>query len=154
MNLNSNWIELLNRFDASGVRYLIVGGYALMNYTEPRYTKDIDIWIDAAPDNAPKVFRALAEFGAPLNGIHPTLFAEPEIVYQMGRPPARVDILTSLTAVDFSDCWERRVAGRFGAREVFLISIDDLITNKKALGRLQDLADVEQLEAARNPPQP
>ena len=105
--------------------------------------------MDATPDNGTKVFQALARFGAPLSGISAADFSTTGVFYQMGRPPVRVDVLTSLTALDFSECWERRVAGQFGSRNVWVISIDDLILNKRAVGRLQDLADVERLEEAR-----
>ena len=149
MNPNSSFSELLSLFDVLSVKYLLVGGYALMNYTEPRYTKDLDIWVVSSPENAENVFAALLRFGAPLQGITKGDFSTPGMVYQMGRPPVRVDVLTSLTALEFSDCWERRVAGRFGEQAVGFISMEDLIVNKRAVGRLQDLADVERLEAAR-----
>ena len=149
MNPNSNFSELLSLFDGMDVRYLVVGGYALMNYTEPRYTKDIDLWVDATAENSGRVFEALLRFGAPLKGISAADFATPGVFYQMGRPPVRVDVLTSLSGSVFADCWERRVTGRFGSRDVWVISIDDLILNKRAVGRLQDLADVERLEEAR-----
>ncbi|MFN0103698.1 MAG: nucleotidyltransferase [Bryobacteraceae bacterium] len=149
MNPNSNFSELLSLFEELGVRYLVVGGYALMNYTEPRYTKDIDLWIQATPENGARVFQALLRFGAPLAGIVADDFSTPGLIYQMGRPPIRVDVLTSLSGVEFLSCWERRATGRFGSRDVYVISIDDLIVNKRKVGRLQDLADVERLEATR-----
>jgi hypothetical protein len=93
----------LNALNGCGAKYLVVGGYAVMLYTEPRYTKDLDIWIEATPDNAARVFRALAEFGAPLTGIRAEEFSAPDLVYQLGMPPARVDILTSITGVDFEE---------------------------------------------------
>lgn len=86
--MNSDFKELLSRFNARKVRYLLVGGYAVMKYTEPRYTKDLDLWIDRRPRNARAVFEALREFGAPLVGLSPDDFAQPGVVYQMGRPPA------------------------------------------------------------------
>src|SRR5271165_2267467 len=93
---NSDFKELLNLFENCEVRYLVVGGYAVMHYCEPRYTKDLDIWIEASPDNAQNVFRALAQFGAPLKGISPADFSTEDIVYQMGIPPARVDVIVTL----------------------------------------------------------
>jgi len=149
MSPNSNFSELLSLFDGLEVRYLVVGGYALMQYTEPRYTKDIDLWVDATPENAAKVFQALKQLGAPLSGITVADFSTSGVFYQMGRPPVRVDVLTSLSGLNFPDCWERRVAGRFGTRNVWVIAIDDLIVNKRTVGRLQDLADVERLEDVR-----
>ncbi|MBI2689141.1 MAG: nucleotidyltransferase [Acidobacteria bacterium] len=149
MNPNSNFSELLRVFDDWGVKYLLVGGYALMHYTEPRYTKDIDLWVEASPENSAKVFRALAAFGAPLRGLTEAVFQTPDTIYQMGRPPLRVDVLTSLSGVAFADCWERRVPGCFAQQAVWVIALEDLIANKRAVGRTRDLADVEDLEAAR-----
>jgi hypothetical protein len=140
----------LSLLNDRNVKYLLVGGYALMHYTEPRYTKDFDLWIERTPENAAKVFEALLQFGAPLKGIAPSDFSTPGMVYQMGRPPVRVDVMTSVDALEFSECWDRRVAGHFGKRDVWVISMGDLIVNKRATGRLQDLADAERLEEARN----
>lgn len=146
--ISSDFSELLKTFDGYGVRHLIVGGHAMMYYTEPRYTKDLDIWIDAEPGNAVKVFRALAEFGAPLTGMTADDFAQDGIFYQLGRPPLRVDILTSIDGVRFADAWTRREQVVFGDCMVPLISCADLIANKRAVGRHIDLHDVELLEQA------
>jgi hypothetical protein len=96
--MNSDFKELLSTFNAAKVRYLVVGGYAVMTYTEPRYTKDLDLWIEATPRNAWAVFRALKEFGAPLAGLSEADFSREGFFYQLGRPPARVDILMSRQA--------------------------------------------------------
>ena len=114
MSLNSNFKELLsllNRFEA---KYMVVGGYAVMLYTEPRFTKDLDIWVESTPDNAQKVFRALAEFGAPLAGMNPIEFSQPDVIYQLGMPPSRIDVLTSITGVVFADAGEERPLLRLG----------------------------------------
>src|SRR5439155_4083201 len=95
-------LQLLNEFE---VRYLVVGGYAVMKYTEPRYTKDLDVWVEASPENARAVFAALRKFGAPLANITAVDFAKEGCIYQMGRPPARVDVLTSIEGVRFADAW-------------------------------------------------
>ncbi len=92
--MTSDFNDLLSGFDELGVKYLIVGGHAVMFYSEPRYTKDLDIWIEASPENASRVFRALAKFGAPLQGVSEADFAAPGSFYQLGRPPLRVDVLT------------------------------------------------------------
>jgi hypothetical protein len=131
-----------------------VGGYAVMLYTEPRFTKDLDIWIEPSLDNAVRVFGALAEFGAPLAGIHAEEFAEPDLVYQLGMPPSRVDILTSISGVDFGDAWGRRKEAEFGDIQTVFISLGDLITNKRTTGRTTDLADCERLEEAAGPDSP
>ncbi len=90
--MNSDFEELLSLFNANDVKYLVVGGYAVMLYTEPRYTKDLDIWIEPSEDNAARVFRALSKFGAPLSGLTPSDFAHEGCFYQVGIPPVRVDI--------------------------------------------------------------
>ena len=125
-----------------------------MLYTEPRFTKDLDIWIEPSLDNAVRVFGALAEFGAPLAGIHAEEFAEPDLVYQLGMPPSRVDILTSISGVDFGDAWGRRKEAEFGDIQTVFISLGDLITNKRTTGRTTDLADCERLEEAAGPDSP
>jgi hypothetical protein len=96
VKISSDYKDLLRSLNAAGVRYLVVGGYAVMIYTEPSFTKDLDIWTDPTLENAQALFRALSEFGAPLKGISPRDFTEPEIFYQMGVEPVRVDVLTSL----------------------------------------------------------
>jgi hypothetical protein len=143
---NSHFKDLLNALNGCGAKYLVVGGYAVMLYTEPRYTKDLDIWIEPSPDNAVRVFRALAEFGAPLAGIRAEDFAVPDLIYQLGMPPSRVDILTSISGVDFEGAWGRRTEAEFGDIQTVFISLGDLITNKRTTGRTTDLADCERLE--------
>ena len=146
---NSDFKELLNLFEDYEVRYLVVGGYAVMYYCEPRYTKDLDIWVDASPDNAHKVYNALARFGAPLKGITPEDFSTQDLVYQMGIPPVRVDVIISLDGVTFQDAWQSRQRGEFEGLAVWFIGRDDLIKNKAASGRHIDLHDVEQLTLRR-----
>ena len=148
MSPNSHFKDLLSALNACGAKYLVVGGYAVMLYTEPRYTKDLDIWIESSPDNAARVFRALAAFGAPLAGIHAEDFAVPDLIYQLGMPPTRVDILTSISGVAFEDAWPRRKAAVFGDIQTPFIGLGDLIANKRTTGRTTDLADCERLEEA------
>jgi hypothetical protein len=140
-------LKALNRFEAE---YLVVGGYAVMLYSEPRFTKDLDIWVSASPENATRVFRALAEFGAPLSGIHEADFTRPDLIYQLGVAPTRVDVLTSIEGVEFPDAWLNRKEAGFGDTPAFFIGIDDLIRNKRAVARPSDLLDCEVLELARN----
>jgi hypothetical protein len=128
---------------------MVVGGYAVMLYTEPRYTKDLDIWVEATPDNAQRVFRALAEFGAPLAGMNPGDFTQPDVIYQLGIPPSRIDVLTSITGVEFADAWGRKTVASFGELRAYFINVTDLIQNKRATGRATDLVDCALLEEAR-----
>jgi hypothetical protein len=146
--MNRDFKELLRIFNEHEVKYLIVGGYAVMKYSEPRFTKDLDIWIEASPENAKKVFQALKTFGAPLEGLTENDFAEAGF-YQMGRPPVRVDILMTIEGVGFADAWENRVETDFVGVPVFFIGLSDLIKNKKAAGRLQDLADIEKMSLSQ-----
>lgn len=135
-------LQLLNEFE---VEYLIVGGFAVMKYGEPRYTKDLDLWVRNSRENSLRVFRALQKFGAPVanDGITPDTFSEPQVVYQIGVAPVRIDILTDITGVRFADAWLRRVAGTFFGLPVNFISFEDLVTNKRALGRSSDLEDLK-----------
>ncbi|MEP7214183.1 MAG: hypothetical protein ABI791_13985 [Acidobacteriota bacterium] len=128
------------------VKYLVVGGYAVSKHAEPRFTKDLDIWISNSPENAERVFQSLTEFGSPMTGITPQDFTDSALVYQIGVEPARIDILMGLDGLDFDECWNDRVIAAFGDTETNFISIDDLIENKRTVARPQDLLDAESLE--------
>jgi len=143
-------LQLLNEFE---VEYLIVGGYAVMKYGEPRYTKDLDVWISNSMQNSVRVVEALKKFGAPLDHdrINSETFAGKQVVYQIGVAPVRIDILTEITAVDFREAWKNRVASSFFGVPVHFISLDDLLTNKRALGRSSDLRDLQQSPGHRRP---
>jgi hypothetical protein len=144
--MNSDFEELLSVFNRNGVKYLIVGGHAVMLYTEPRYTKDLDIWIEASEENASRTFRALAEFGAPLTDLKPADFAREGFFYQLGQPPVRVDILMSIEGVSFEEAWPNRSECVLGGRHVWFIGRSDLIKNKRAAKRHIDLHDLDLLE--------
>ncbi|MGA2053138.1 MAG: DUF6036 family nucleotidyltransferase [Opitutales bacterium] len=128
------------------MRFLVVGGYAVMKYSEPRFTKDLDLWIAVDATNAGAVFAALKEFGAPLSGLTAEDFRQEGQVYQMGRPPLRVDILMSVDGVDFEAAWAKRLITRIAGTEVPFMAKDDLIRSKRAAGRPQDLMDLQNLE--------
>ncbi len=150
--MNSDFKDLLSAFAKAGVRYLIIGGYAVSKHTEPRYTKDLDIWIDNARENAEIVFHALLEFGAPLQDISVDDFTQPTLVYQIGLPPSRIDILMGLKEMNFSECWHRRESVEIGEFTIYYISIPDLIENKERAGRPQDLVDAQKLRMRLNEP--
>src|SRR5256714_52482 len=143
--VNSDFKELLSIFNDYRVKYLVVGGYAVIKYAEPRYTKDIDLWISADKDNAAAVHKALGAFGAPLTGLTEDDFAHEGYFYQLGVAPVRVDILMSITGLKFDEAWERRVITDFDGVMVSFISKQDLITSKIASGRPQDLIDAQLL---------
>ena len=121
-----------------------------MLYTEPRYTKDLDVWVRPAAENADRAFRALAEFGAPLAGIQPADFAKTDLIYQLGMPPSRIDVVTSISGVTFDEAWPRRKKADFDDIPVEFIGLDDLLSNKRAVGRASDLADCERLQEAKD----
>lgn len=138
--------ELLRIFNEKKAEYLIVGGYAVMKYTEPRFTKDLDVWIRNSADNSAKVYEALAEFGAPLqrDGLAPEDFTSEDMTYQIGVAPVRIDILTHVSGIQFAEAWKSRVKSTFFGVPIHFISLTDLIINKKAAGRGSDLAHLEQ----------
>jgi hypothetical protein len=144
--MNSDFEELLSIFNENSVRYLIVGGHAVMLYTEPRYTNDLDVWIDATAENGERVYRSLLQFGAPLAGLTAKDFAEEGSFYQMGIPPVRVDILMSLDGVTFAEVWPNRQQSKLGNAQAWFIGRGELIRNKRAVGRHIDLHDAELLE--------
>ena len=145
--MNRDFNELLLAFNANGVDYLIVGAHALAVYGHVRATKDLDIWIRADRENAERVLRAVSEFGAPVGDLTLDDLTRPGTIFQIGLPPLRIDVITEIDGVSFTNAWPDRLKTRFGEVPVFVISRHHLIANKKAAGRLQDLADVEQLEA-------
>jgi len=143
--------DLLSAFNAHGVRYLIVGAYAVIFHAQPRYTKDIDLFIKADPANAQAIWAALASFGAPLEGMRPEEFADRGNFFRFGRDPRGIDIMPDLSGVDFDTAWEHKVEGVLDAAtglKAFFISKDDLIAAKLAAGRPQDLADVDAIRRA------
>ena len=144
--MNSDFKELLKIFAEEKVKYLIIGGYAVAKHAEPRYTKDLDIWISNRRDNAERIFQALKNFGAPLTNITIDDFTIPTLVFQIGIEPSRIDILMGLKDLNFDECWKRRATAKIGEIEIHFISLDDLIFNKRLAGRPQDLRDAENLE--------
>ena len=140
--------ELLRAFNDHAVKYLIVGGYAFGVHAEPRATKDLDIFIRSDEENSKAVFRALAQYGAPLEDLTPSDFMD-GTTFQIGQPPARIDILQNIDGVTFDEAWENRIEGVIdGQIRAAIISRDDLIRNKLASGREQDIVDVKTLRAA------
>jgi hypothetical protein len=143
--MNPDFIDLLRALRDADARFLVVGAYALAHFGRPRATGDLDIWVDATPTNAPRVMRALSVFGAPLQEVTERDFSRPGLVFQVGVPPGRIDILTELTAVTFEEAWATRDRGQFGELMVDFIGRDAFIRNKRATGRAKDLGDIEGL---------
>lgn len=143
--MNPDFVALLRELSAAEARFLVVGAYALAHHARPRATGDLDLWIDSSIDNAARVYGALRSFGAPLSDLQEADLTEPELVYQIGVAPRRIDILTSLTGLSFVEAWTTKEAGRMGGIECYFLGRDQLIRNKRALGRARDLADLETL---------
>ncbi len=146
MILNPDFKEFIKLLGEHKVKYLIVGGYALAFHGYPRFTQDIDFWIWTNQENAKKVIEVLKDFGFTSLKIKEEDFLNGENIIQLGYPPNRIDLITHLDGVNFDEAYEEKEVFREGELMINFMSIDELIKNKKATGRLQDLADVEILE--------
>jgi hypothetical protein len=146
MQTNTDFKDLFAALNAAGAEYLVVGAHALAAHGHVRATRDLDVWIRVDPENAARVHRALAAFGAPLHGLSVDDLAGPDLIFQIGVPPVRIDIITSIDGVAFDAAWRERMSSEYADQPVSVLSRRHLIENKKASGRLQDLADVEFLE--------
>lgn len=146
--MHKDFDEFLRLLNYHKVRYVIVGGYALSVHLIPRATKDLDILIEASENNAIKVIEALREFGFNSLNLETKELVTPEMLIQLGRPPVRIDILTSITGVTWDEIWKNRKKGFFGKSQIrtYFIGKNQLIKNKRATGREQDLLDVKKLE--------
>jgi len=141
--------ELLLAFNAHNVEYLIVGAHALAAHGHVRATKDLDLWVRPEKSNAERILKALSDFGAPLSDLTADDLSRKETIFQIGLPPFRIDIISTIDGVEFEEAWPDRLETVFGGVPTFVISRHHLIMNKKTSGRLQDLADVQQLEASK-----
>jgi hypothetical protein len=143
--MNQDFRDLLHALSESHAEFLVVGAYALAVHGIPRATGDIDIWVRPAPSNAQLVMRALETFGAPLGDLTLVDLATPGIVFQIGLPPRRIDIMTRISGVDFDMAWKNRKVARFGDIDAFVIGLEELIANKAATGRPKDVLDHQAL---------
>lgn len=146
--MNRDFDEMLAALSEAGAEFLIVGAHAVAVHGRPRATGDLDLWVRPSADNAARVWRALSAFGAPLTQLTPAELERPDVVFQIGVPPSRIDVLTGISGVTFDEAWPRRVMVTVSGRSVAVLGRDELIRNKKASGRPRDLADVAELEAA------
>jgi hypothetical protein len=142
--------ELLECFKRHEVKFVIVGAHALAHHAKPRYTKDLDIFVEATAQNGRHIVGALEELGFGGLGISESDFSEPGRILQLGVPPNRVDIMTTIDGVSFSEAWERRVAGGYGSAKVSYIGFEDLVRSKTSAARPQDLADLQTLWRSRS----
>ena len=149
--MSPDFRDLLSIFNAHGVEYLVVGAHALAAHGHVRATGDLDVWVRPEAANAKRVIQALAAFGAPLDDLTEADLTRPGLVFQMGVAPLRIDILTAIDAVQFDDAWRDRFTTTFAGEAVAVLSAAHLIRNKRAVGRAQDLADLEWLEKRPKP---
>ncbi len=144
--LNPDFKEFIRSLNDNGVRYLVIGAYAVALHGYPRYTKDLDVWVERDPDNAAKLMQALVQFGFGSLDLTAEDFLEPEQIIQLGYPPNRIDLITSPPGVDFGRSYAARVVVTIDDVPVYFIDLENLKKTKRAAGRLQDLADLENLQ--------
>ena len=144
--VSQDYEDLFKRLNAHHIKYLVVGAHAVIFYTKPRFTKDLDVWIPPELNDPKKVYAALKEYGAPLKGVSPKDFAEKQMIYQIGVAPVRIDILMSIPGVSAKSAWGNRQKSRYGKANVFILSKEELVSAKKEVGRPEDLMDLRKLE--------
>lgn len=146
MGVNKDFEDLLRCLNQEKTEFIIVGAYAVIFYTEPRYTKDIDFWINPTTENAQKVLSALKKFGAPTKNLTVEDLTNNNMVYQIGIEPNRIDIIMNIAGVNFSDAWKKKNPTSYGNEKAYILDLNDLIKAKKKAGRPRDLLDLEKLE--------
>jgi hypothetical protein len=144
--LNQDFKEFIQLLNDNQVKYLVIGGYAVAVHGHPRYTKDIDIWIEISEENAQKLVTALTQFGFESLGLTSEDFQTPHQIIQLGYPPNRIDLITNPDGIDFQTCYDSKIEVTLNDVPVKFINLDNLKKNKLASGRLQDLADLEKLQ--------
>lgn len=148
--LNSDYKDMLQVLLDNNVKFLLVGAYAMGAHGYPRATGDIDIWVEPTAENSPKVYRSMKAFGAPLHDIDKSTFATPSVVFQIGVAPRRIDIITTLSGIEFDDAYQQRQIIEMEGMNIPILSFDDLIRNKRATGRDKDRLDADRLEKERS----
>jgi hypothetical protein len=144
--LNSDYKDMLQVLLDNGVKFLLVGAYAMGAHGYPRSTGDIDIWVEPSPDNSRRVYLALAQFGAPLGEVDEATFVKPDVVFQIGVAPRRIDIMSSVSGVEFDEAYRHRQTVEIEGMPIPILSYDDLVRNKRATGRDKDRLDADRLE--------
>ncbi len=147
--LNKDYKDMLSALNEAGVEYLVVGAFAMAAHDTPRATVDIDIWVRPSKENSQKVWKAIVEFGAPHSGVSVDDFSTPDTIFQIGVAPRRIDILTSISGVEFEEAWVNRMHSTMEALQVPVLGFAELIANKRASGRPKDLVDADWLEERR-----
>lgn len=150
MEISSDFADLLRLLNDEGARYLVIGALAVSYHSQPRATADFDLWVDRSPENAVRVRRALASFGAPIEDLSLQDLTSDDLVYMIGAIPVRIDVLTDISGVTFEAAWPKRVAATFDGVDANVIGLDDLIDNKRAAGRDKDRLDLRRLLRQRD----
>ena len=145
MAISSDYEDLFRTLNRHKVRYLVIGAYAVAFYTEPRYTKDLDIWANNDITNARRLHKALTDFGAPLKGMSVKDFTNKKTIYQIGVAPVRIDILMRVSGIKFENAWKNRKRTRYGSVSINILGIKELIYSKKKTGREHDISDMKKL---------
>ena len=143
--LNQDFKEFIKSLNANGVRYLVIGGYAVALHGHPRYTKDLDIWIQISRENVARIIKALKDFGFESLGLTENDFLADDQVIQLGYPPNRIDLISQADGIEFDECYPSRQSLDLDGIKIDFIDLENLRKNKKASGRYQDLADLENL---------
>lgn len=151
--MNEDFIDILLAFEQEQVEYLLVGAFAVAANGAPRFTGDLDLWTRPSPENAVRVLRALVRFGAPIvaHGLIEDDLSKPGAVYQMGLPPRRIDVLTTIDGVSFDEAWNNRLVAQVGDLQLPFLGLTTLVKNKRATGRTKDLLDIELLRESGAP---
>lgn len=145
MDISSDYKDLFRTLNKRKVKYLVIGAYAVAFYAEPRYTKDIDIWISNDVANIGRLYKALVDFGAPLKGVSVVDFANKKMIYQIGVAPVRIDILMGISGIKFESAWQNRKRTFYGGIAINVLGIKELIFSKKKAGREHDILDIKKL---------
>ena len=145
MEISSDYRDLFKVLNAHKVRYLIIGAYAVAFYTEPRYTKDLDLWVNNDVKNTQRLYKALIDFGAPLKDVSVENFTDEKMIYQIGVAPIRIDILMGAAGIKFENAWKNRKRTHYGGVPINILGIKELIYSKKKIKREQDVLDVKKL---------
>lgn len=153
MDMNAlppDFVEFLRLLEEADVEYLIVGGYAVGYYGYPRTTADMDVWVAVSPKNAEKLVQVFRRFGMKDESVSPSLFLKADSIIRMGVPPVRIEVLTGIDGVEFTECFRSRTVSEVNGQKINLISLRDLVVNKRASGRHKDLDDLEHLPTQEN----
>jgi hypothetical protein len=145
--LNPDFRAILSAFTEEQVDFIVAGAYALAAHGLPRATGDIDPWMRMSTGNSRKIWKAFEVFGAPMKGLQQEDFEKKDLIVQIGRPPRRINVITSVSGLDFDDAWKNRTIVEIEGLSISVLGREDLVRNKKVVGRPQDLADVKRLES-------